>query len=323
MGAAGLGLAELLSAPVVGSLFSVIGPRLCRASRLPDRIPGSIEPGTHVLRLLNQVRGCEVATSGSTSVATVLTSAVLVPSAPLLVPELSGDSAESAQVRAAATTAVSRLAHEAVHWVGVGVGPENAEPEKAAGELWRSGVGRGQIGTFAGFGADVRTSLDADAAGEPMPSLELCALVAGWLRGRTDVEITVDMHVVSAKASANECREFGQQLRKQLDSDNRPQGLLIVADGASTLTAKAPGSFDERAAGVQSAIDDALTAGDPEALLALDPRLCRSVGAQGRAAWQVLAGVFTGSSRSAHPRATVDYSDAPFGVGYHVGTWRP
>ena len=120
-----------------------------------------------------------------------------------------------------------------------------------------------------------------------MPSLELCALVAGWLRGRTDVEITVDMHVVSAKASANECREFGQQLRKQLDSDNRPQGLLIVADGASTLTAKAPGSFDERAAGVQSAIDDALTAGDPEALLALDPQLCRSVGAQGRAAWQV------------------------------------
>ncbi len=89
------------------------------------------------------------------------------------------------------------------------------------------------------------------------------------------------MHVVSAKASANECREFGQQLRKQLDSDNRPQGLLIVADGASTLTAKAPGSFDERAAGVQSAIDDALTAGDPEALLALDPQLCRSVGARG------------------------------------------
>ena len=28
---------------------------------------------------------------------------------------------------------------------------------------------------------------NADAAGEPMPSLELCALVAGWLRGRTDV----------------------------------------------------------------------------------------------------------------------------------------
>ncbi|MBS3690004.1 class III extradiol dioxygenase subunit B-like domain-containing protein [Rhodococcus qingshengii] len=253
----------------------------------------------------------------------MLTSAVLVPSAPLLVPELSGDSAESAQVRATAIAAVRRLSHEAVHWVGVGVGLENAGPKNAAGELWRSGVGRGQIGTFAGFGADVRTSLDADAAGEPVPSLELCALVAGWLRGRTDVEITVDMHVVSAKASANECREFGQQLRKQLDSDNRPQGLLIVADGASTLTAKAPGSFDERAAGVQSAIDDALTAGDPEALLALDPRLCRSVGAQGRAAWQVLAGVFTGSSRSAHPRATVDYSDAPFGVGYHVGTWRP
>jgi len=248
----------------------------------------------------------------------VLTSAVLVPSAPLLVPELSGDSAESAQVRAAATAAVRRLSEEAVHWVGVGVDSENA-----AGELWRSGVGHGQIGTFAGFGADVRTSLDADATGEPVPSLELCALVAGWLRARADEEITVDMHAVSAEASANECREFGKQLRKQLDSDNRPQGLLIVADGASTLTAKAPGSFDERAAGVQSAIDDALTTGDPEGLLALDPQLCRSVGAQGRAAWQVLAGVFTSSSPSDHPRSTVDYSDAPFGIGYHVGTWRP
>ncbi|MCW2301126.1 class III extradiol dioxygenase subunit B-like domain-containing protein [Rhodococcus erythropolis] len=253
----------------------------------------------------------------------MLTSAVLVPSAPLLVPELSGDSTESAQVRATVIAAVRRLSHEAVHWVGVGVGLENAGPKNAAGELWRSGVGRGQIGTFAGFGADVRTSLDADAAGEPMPSLELCALVAGWLRARTDVEITVDMHVVSAEASVNECREFGQQLRKQLDSDNRPQGLLIVADGASTLTAKAPGSFDERAAGVQSAIDDALIAGDPEALLALDPQLCRSVGAQGRAAWQVLAGVFMDSSRSTTTRSVVDYSDAPFGVAYHVGTWRP
>ncbi|MCY4671286.1 MAG: hypothetical protein OXC29_25270 [Rhodococcus sp.] len=60
--------------------------------------------------------------------ATVLTSAVLVPSAPLLVPELSGDSAESAQVRAAATTAVSRLAHDAVHWVGGGVGPGGGLP---------------------------------------------------------------------------------------------------------------------------------------------------------------------------------------------------
>jgi len=251
-------------------------------------------------------------------VATVLTSAVLVPSAPLLVPELSGDSAESAQVRAAASAAVRRLSHEAVQWVGVGV-----DSEKAADELWRTGVGRGQIGTFAGFGADVRTSLDANAAGEPVPSLELCALVAGWLRARTDVEITVDMHAVSPEASASECREFGHQLRKQLDSDDRPQGLLIVADGASTLTAKAPGSFDERAAGVQSIIDDALAAGDPEALLALDPQLCRSVGVQGRAAWQVLAGVFTDSPGSARPRSTVDYSGAPFGVGYHVGTWRP
>lgn len=236
---------------------------------------------------------------------------------------VSGDSAESAQVRATAIAAVrSSLTRRFTGWASVSA--SRMQDPRIAGELWRSGVGRGQIGTFAGFGADVRTSLDADAAGEPVPSLRTVRpCCRSWLRGRTDVEITVDMHVVSAKASANECREFGQQLRKQLDSDNRPQGLLIVADGASTLTAKAPGSFDERAAGVQSAIDDALTAGDPEALLALDPQLCRSVGAQGRAAWQVLAGAFTGSSRSAHPRATVDYSDAPFGVGYHVGTWRP
>lgn len=227
-------------------------------------------------------------------------------------PELAGDSADAAQVRSAAVTIARRLAREAVHWCAVGVASDDASG------AWRTAVGQGEIGTFAGFGVDVRTSLDAQAHGEPRRSLDLAVLIAGWLRAQTGAEVTVDMHVVAPQTSPQECHDLGRELRAELDREDAPRGLLVVADGATTLTAKAPGSFDPRSQSVQRVIDDALATGDRDALAALDPALCREVGVAGRAAWQVLGGVFDDV-----PRAEVEYSGAPFGVGYHVGMWRP
>ncbi|MBM7862031.1 class III extradiol ring-cleavage dioxygenase family protein [Lentzea nigeriaca] len=60
---------------------------------------------------------------------------------------------------------------------------------------------------------------------------------------------------------------------------------------------------------------DLLAAADVDGLLDLDSELARELGAQGRAAWQVLAGV-PGPWRC----ASAEFF-APFGVGYHVAVW--
>ncbi len=105
-----------------------------------------------------------------------------------------------------------------------------------------------------------------------------------------------------------------------MDADPRPQGVLVVADGASTLSTSAPGYFDPRAADRQAALDNALSAGDRDRLLALDPLECAEVGMRGRAAFQVLAGLF--GADPAAPIVDTRYQDAPFGVGYQVSMWR-
>ncbi|WP_322788989.1 class III extradiol ring-cleavage dioxygenase family protein [Lentzea waywayandensis] len=58
-----------------------------------------------------------------------------------------------------------------------------------------------------------------------------------------------------------------------------------------------------------------LATADVEGLLGLDAGLAHELGAQGRAAWQVLAGV-PGPWRSLGAEFF-----APFGVGYHVAVW--
>jgi len=114
------------------------------------------------------------------------------------------------------------------------------------------------------------------------------------------------------------CVWIGRELRAELDATAEPRALLVVADGANTLTAKAPGAFDERAPQFQANLDRALAIGDRTALAALDPGLCAELGVAGRAAYQVLAAVFEDTAA-----CSTAYSDAPFGVAYHVGLWRP
>jgi hypothetical protein len=237
----------------------------------------------------------------------VLTAAVFVPSPPLLVPELNGLVAgETEALRAAALTATSEIA-DCARWVVVGTGP-------AAGRVAATATG-----TFRGYGADVRVGLGPDAAGDVDPDLPLPALIAGWLRDRVAPAVPAEVHIVPVDAGRDECTQLGRQLRAGLDADDTPRGLLVIADGAATLTAKAPGAFDPRAESVETDLAAALAAGDPSALISLDPEQCAELVLDGRAAWQVLAGAFT----AAPSAVTIAYSDAPYGVGYHVGTWRP
>jgi len=119
--------------------------------------------------------------------------------------------------------------------------------------------------------------------------------------------------VISQQHIAADAMQRGRELRSVIDEIDGPVGVLVVADGANTLTEKAPGGYDPGSAAVQSALDDALATGDAAALAELPPSIT------GRAAWQALAGLADPRPRSAKEL----YRGAPLGVGYFVGVWLP
>ena len=97
-----------------------------------------------------------------------------------------------------------------------------------------------------------------------------------------------------------------------------PAGLLVVANGSATRTEKAPGHFDERAAGFDATLGKALANGDLAALADLDLDLADELWAMPDA--DVLRHVASQVSPPTWVR--VDYDDAPYGVQYWVVRWQ-
>lgn len=224
----------------------------------------------------------------------MLAAIALIPSAPVLVPELAGDAAvEVADLRAAVGRAVSVLPHR---WVAIGAGDADTV------------VGPQSVGTFAGYGADVPVALSPSATG-PVTELPLCALMTGWARTPTAV---AEVRVYSTGHGGDVAGACGRALRAEIDASADAIGVLVVADGANTLTPSAPGGHDPESVAVQDVLDDALAAGDAAALARIPD------GVVGRVAYQVLAGLAGGQTFTAHQL----YRGAPFGVGYFAGTWR-
>jgi hypothetical protein len=234
----------------------------------------------------------------------VLGPIAIVPSAPVLVPELAGAAAaEVADLTAAVLAAASLLPSR---WIAVGTG--------TADEVLGPDAPNSR-GTFAGFGADVRVALSPqahDGAGPP-PDLPVCALLAAWVRGQARPDASVQVRVYRRDHDADAALARGRQLRAEIDQAPDPVGVLVVADGANTLTPAAPGGYRPGDADAQLVLDDALANGDVAALAQLPPQIL------GRVAFQVLAGLTEPGPRSAKEL----YRGAPFGVGYFAGAWQP
>jgi hypothetical protein len=231
----------------------------------------------------------------------VLSAIAIVPSAPVLVPELAGAAAaEVADVTAAVLAAVALLP---ARWLAIGTGPND--------EVVRSDA----IGTFAGFGADLRVRLSPQFADDVEPTAEfpVCALLAAWVRGRARPEASAQVRVYRGDHDAGTALALGRQLGAELDREPDPVGVLVVADGANTLTPTAPGGHHPGDADAQLALDDALANGDVAALTRLPSQIL------GRVAFQVLAGLTEPGPRSAKEL----YRGAPYGVGYFAGVWQP
>ncbi|WP_037056539.1 hypothetical protein [Pseudonocardia asaccharolytica] len=234
---------------------------------------------------------------------------VVLPQPPLLVPELAtGAADETAELRAACDAAAVRLAAVTPDWVAVG-----------ADARGRRTVSPGAAGSFLGFGVDVRVALDTAAPAQPAdPRLPLPLLIAGWVAARTGAPVRIRGELVAPDADPGDCAALGAALADAA-AGAVPVGLLVVGDGATTHTEKAPGYLDERAGEFDAAVAEALAAADADGLLRLDPGLATELGAIGRAPWQVLAG----ATRSGAWRGELLYSSAPFGVAYHVAVWMP
>lgn len=221
----------------------------------------------------------------------------IVPSAPVLVPELAGAAAaELADLTAAVIAAASLLPPR---WIVVGTG--------RADEVF----GPDAAGTFAGFGVDVPVRLSAQP-GEPA-ELPLCALIGAWVRGQARPEANARVRVYRSDHDADAAIALGRRLRGEIDQSPDPIGVLVVADGANTLTPAAPGGFHPTNAEAQAATDDALASGDLAALSRLPAPIL------GRVAFQALAGLAEPGPRTAKEL----YRKAPYGVGYFVGVWQP
>ena len=224
-----------------------------------------------------------------------------------MVPELAATAAEElADLRDAVVAAAGSLPRR---WIAVGVGAADAV------------LGPDGAGTFAGYGVDRRVTLSPGAAETPR-ELPLPALIAGWVRGQAKPEARAEVRVYAADHDVNAALAHGRRLRAEIDEAVDPVGVLVVADGAPTLTPPAPGGYEPDSIPAQAALDDALAAGDAAALTRLPDTIV------GRVAYQVLAGLigYPGSSSRPDPAplsAEELYRGAPYGVGYFAGVWLP
>lgn len=239
----------------------------------------------------------------SATVAQVLVAAAFVPSAPVLVPELSGPGApEVVPVREAALAVSRELRGRARNWMVVGLGDPGAPIATR--------------GSFVGFGVDVEVDIVAGATGPADPNMPISVLIAGWLAGQSDPAPTLSVTLVDARATGA-ADDLGRELGSRMATIDEPVGLLVVADGATTLGAKAPGGEVPEAAGIQRRIDAALGSGDVTALAALGEAECTRAGVSGRPVWQLVCGAVAG----ARVEADLLCATAPFGVGYTVARW--
>ncbi|MCV7032549.1 hypothetical protein [Mycobacterium sherrisii] len=230
----------------------------------------------------------------------MLSAIAIVPCPPVLVPELSG--AAAGEIADLTTAALAAAALLPPRWMVIGTGGADAV------------MGPECVGTFAGYGADVRVRLAprAGEAAEPPADLPICALIAGWLRGQARPEASAQVRIYRADHDASTALTLGRQLRAELDRLPDPVGVLVAADGANTLTPSAPGGYDPGSVAVQRALDDALANGDIGALTRLP------AGILGRVAFGVLAGLAAPGPHSAKEL----YRGAPYGVGYFAGGWQ-
>lgn len=232
----------------------------------------------------------------------------VLPQPPLLVPELMGASTSGSEpMRAACLAATARLNAVSREWVVVTTGD-------GAGSYPTS-----SRGSFGAFGVDRTVSLggsdgsDSAATRPPVTrDLPLPVLLAGWLREQSGAS-TARVEIVAE----NERDHCGSVAARLAGTASEP-ALLVLGDGSNRRGPRAPGGPDERAEEFDRRVATAFATADRDALSALDADQAAQLGVSGLLPWWVLAALPTDPYRWS---GQLLYSEAPFGVGYHVAVW--
>ncbi len=230
----------------------------------------------------------------------MLVAAAVCPHPPLLVPGVgAGASGELDGLRVACDAAVlDLLAPDPTLVVVVGGAPVVGP------------YGEGAWGSLAGFGVRVPVG-----SGPGEPTLPLSLTIGRWLVTRADGEARPLLFGVEPDAGTDRCVALGEALAGRADR----VALLVMGDGSARRSVKGPGGLDPAAEQFDTTVAEALAAGDPDALAALDPARATDLLAAGRAPWQVLAGAARGSTW----QGAVTWTGSPYGVTYLVATWTP
>ncbi|WP_216693252.1 hypothetical protein [Dietzia psychralcaliphila] len=215
------------------------------------------------------------------------TPVVLVPGAPVLVPELSGEAAaDTASQVGVALGLLSCAAADLDRVLVLGSDPAGRTIGDVRASLtrWGAAVPVGRPGAPAGEHSDV-----PDAA-----------LIAWWHLDRAGIELPRSFVGVTGD---------GQSTR----SPGPGTLVVVVADGPASLTPRAPVPEDPRGVALDRDLTEWLRRGGPLP----DPggAVAEAVGWWSRPAWLELAGLVGDRT------ALESVSWAPFGVGYHAARW--
>ena len=232
----------------------------------------------------------------------MLVAAAVCPHPPLLVPGVgAGASGELDGLRVACDAAVlDLLAADPTLVVVVGGAPVVGP------------YGDGAWGSLAGYGVRVPVG-----SGPGEPTLPLSLTLGRWLLDRADGQARSQavLFGVEPDAGTDRCLALGEALAGRADR----VALLVMGDGSARRSLKGPGGLHPDAEPFDNAVAQALAAGDPDALAALDPTQAADLMAAGRGPWQVLAGAARGGTW----RGVVTWTGSPYGVTYLVATWTP
>jgi hypothetical protein len=149
------------------------------------------------------------------------------------------------------------------------------------------------------------------------PGLPLSLGLGALLLDQTGYTGRRVLQAVAGHEPARTCTALGAQWAA---TGTGATAMLAMGDGSARRSTAAPGYLDERAVPFDTAVEDAVRAGDLAALAGVDPALARDLMATGRPAWQVLAGALGPAQR---PATDILYADAPFGVAYLTAVFTP
>lgn len=239
----------------------------------------------------------------------MLVGAVVLPAAPVLVPQVSqGAAPELDQCRRAVQAALGDVLGPPVdRVVVVGAGPSTRR------------VGTSAQGSLRGIGVDLTVAwggaepaADGTSRSGLPRSMVLAAWAlteAGWTGTTSGVEVAVD-------EDPQVCLGLGVGL-----ADEPGQvAVVVAADGTARRGAAAPGYTDERSHPFDEQWMRALARADAQALAGLDPQLAADLMMEGRAPLQVLAGGVLAAGGKGWQAQSWWHGD-PYGVAYAVASW--